>query len=193
MTVHVNGTRGTKRYTVPQMAQHLGITERAIRKRIERGSLAAKMVNGQYQITITDVPEEPNGDESVHIGRTAIGTSEPLRVRDNQGALIIREAIAPFVAELKTAHEEIGHLRTLLDLERERREATEEALKRYGHAEEAFFASTADKSPDPPQEAKRSVDGERPNNESVPSQKGAQSPEQSFWDRLKGIFIVGNR
>jgi len=43
---------GTMRYSVPEAARHLGISERAIRKRIEKGSLEAEMVAGHWVVTL---------------------------------------------------------------------------------------------------------------------------------------------
>ncbi len=174
--VHNGGMGGTQRFTVPQMARHLNISERAVRKRIERGTLAARMVQGQYQITVVAEPEEQNGTQSVPIGRTTIGTMEPLSVQENVAASIIREAIAPFLDELKIAHQEIGHLRTLLDAEYERRQFLEvalEATKIHEKGKENYSSFPAT------------------DNAHRGTEKPSESSAKGLWSQLKKVFTGG--
>ena len=60
---------GTVRYSVPQVARMLGISERAVRKQIATGKLTAERDGNRWTITLEDpnaVPEpEPSGTDTV--------------------------------------------------------------------------------------------------------------------------------
>jgi len=113
-------------------AAHLGITERAVRKRIGAGRLRGVQVDRRWLVYLpgTEPPGEP---ESVP---ERAGTPEqnrntnPVpgrRTGEDTAAAIIREAIAPFVAQLAATHEELGEARSELHHERTRREEAERA------------------------------------------------------------------
>jgi len=58
-TCGTNG--GTGRYSVPQAARYLGISERAVRKRIEAGTLAAERDGRQWVVFLAAVPDAVPG------------------------------------------------------------------------------------------------------------------------------------
>jgi len=118
---------------VPVAATHLGITERAVRKRIGAGRLRGVQIDRRWLVYLPGT--EPPGEPPPVPERT--GTPEPGRNtstvprgrtgEDTAAAAIIREAIAPFVAQLAATHEELGEARNELHHERTRREEAERA------------------------------------------------------------------
>ncbi len=62
MSNYTSGTSGgTVRYSVPQAARYLGISERAVRKRIQTGSLAAERDGRQWIVFLPAVPDAVPG------------------------------------------------------------------------------------------------------------------------------------
>ena len=93
---------GTTRYSVPQVARMLGISERAVRKQIESGKLHADRAGRRWIITLAE-PKSDQGSESC--GNPAIpedvtsGTEEePIEVDYRSGAT---EASQRYLAELR--------------------------------------------------------------------------------------------
>ena len=84
MSNHTGGTNGgTVRYSVPQAARYLGISERAVRKRIDAGTLAAERDGRQWVVFLVAVPDAvPSGtssDGEAVPGGTSGGTdAEPI-------------------------------------------------------------------------------------------------------------------
>lgn len=135
-------------------ASALGVSMNAVRKRINRKSIEAykDLTTGEWRVVIP-APATPldhprptrNGEWSQPT--PAMDTTTPA----TPAAAIIREAIAPFVADLKAAHERIGSLETELRIERDLHAATLAALTRaegqhepQAHAGEQFPTSTPD-------------------------------------------------
>jgi len=141
-------------------ASSLGVSMNAVRKRINRKSIEAykDLATGEWRVVIP-APTTPldhprptrNGEWSQPT--PAMDTTTPA----TPAAAIIREAIAPFVADLRAAHERIGTLETELRIERDLHAATLAALThaegRYApheHEAEQFLTS-------PTREAQRGV------------------------------------
>ncbi len=62
MSDQTGGTNGgTGRYSVPQAARYLGISERAVRKRIEAGTLAAERDGRQWVVFLGAIPDAVPG------------------------------------------------------------------------------------------------------------------------------------
>jgi len=122
----------TSAVPVPVAAAHLGITERAVRKRIGAGRLRGVQIDRRWLVYLPGT--EPPGEPPPVPERA--GTPEPYRntspvpgarTGEDTAAAIIREAIAPFVAQLAATHEELGEARNELHHERTRREEAERA------------------------------------------------------------------
>ena len=117
---------------VPVAAAHLGITERAVRKRIAAGRLRGVQIDRRWLVYLPGteppgkpepVPERAGTPEQDRNTNTVPGT----RGGEGTAAAIIREAIAPFVAQLAATHEELGEVHNELHHERTRREEAERA------------------------------------------------------------------
>ncbi len=117
LTPHEHGD-GSVPVPVPVAATYLGISERAVRKRIGAGTLRGVLVNRSWLVYLSSA--ETLGEARSGPERT--GTAGPdrnARVVPEGGteasiaAAIIREAIAPFVLELAATHEALGRERLL--------------------------------------------------------------------------------
>lgn len=113
-------------------AAHLGITERAVRKRIGAGRLHGVQVDRRWLVYLPGT--EPTGEPQPVPERTGrpeqdrnTSTVRGTRTGEGTAVAIIREAIAPFVAQLAATHEELGEARNELHHERTRREEAERA------------------------------------------------------------------
>jgi excisionase family DNA binding protein len=63
MSDTAGGTNGgTVRYSVPEAARYLGISERAVRKRIDAGTLAAERNGSRWVVFLKAVPGSVQGD-----------------------------------------------------------------------------------------------------------------------------------
>jgi len=116
---------GTDRYSVPEVARLLGISERAVRKRIDTGKMHAER-DGRNWVVILDKP--PIGTDG---GTSAVPVSEPISStiidadRQIQADVVLQRILAPFIEELGTVREELGATRNELQHERDRREEAE--------------------------------------------------------------------
>jgi len=116
---------GTDRHSVPEVARLLGISERAVRKRIDTGKMRAER-DGRNWVVILDKP--PIGTDG---GTSAVPVSEPMSTtiidadRQIQADVVLQRILAPFIEELGTVREELGATRNELEHERDRREEAE--------------------------------------------------------------------
>jgi hypothetical protein len=88
---------GTTRYSVPQVARLLGISERAVRKRITAGTLSAERTRTGWWVDMEAVPTEPSAvpaepspEPAAALGGTAVpggGTSTALTEAQRAEAL----------------------------------------------------------------------------------------------------------
>jgi hypothetical protein len=111
---------GTTRYSVPQVARLLGISERAVRKRITAGTLDAERTPTGWLVVLEAVPTVPSAvpgavpaEPSAALGGTV---AVPVPLPDGE-LVAVREALAH-------AHDEVAFLRSQLearDAELERR------------------------------------------------------------------------
>lgn len=150
-----DGTGGPRRYSVPQAARRLGISERAVRKRIDAGTVLA-VRDGR---TWTVILEEPNGGTDTAGSAVLAAPSEP-------GAAPRRSSAEPGTAG--TASIDLSPLVALVDsLTRRNAELTEAATIwqfRAGQLEERLKQLTAggpgagDAAPDRGQDAPGGVE-----------------------------------
>ena len=112
------GTQGdTGRYSVPEVARLLGISERAVRKRITAGTLPAERDGaGHWVVTLEAVPEAvpgavPGGPWG---GTAAVPGPEPIEGRYRVTPTEIEQAIertgAKYVADLQVLFDQVGAL-----------------------------------------------------------------------------------
>lgn len=107
-------------------AAHVGISEKALRRRVERGSLASLRVDGRMAVRVADLYAaglRPVGDTTVDTGyATPRGTSAHQATRGDHGG--DSSAIVVLVAQIAEQAETIGRMRVLT----ERAESTEREL-----------------------------------------------------------------
>jgi DNA-binding transcriptional MerR regulator len=173
-------------------ARSTGKHSRTLRYWISNGKLPATRGKGGMLVNLDDVRRiaaltgNENGRENkqnTSTERLSMEMSEGLSLssasvsqKENNISIIIRETLAPFIIDLREAHEEIGHLRTLLDAEYERRQFLEVALE----------ASVAN--------GKRGKD-DSPFPATNDAQTGIEKPPapstEGLWKRLKKVFTGG--
>ncbi len=115
--------------------------------------------------------ERPSMEMSEGLSLSSASVSQ----KENNISIIVGEMLAPFILELKQAHQEIGHLRALLDAEYERKQFLEAALEASvangkGEKDDSSFPATND------------------------VQTGTEKPSESsenLWSRLKKVFTGG--
>jgi hypothetical protein len=137
-------------YSVPAVARMLGISERAVRGRINRGSLAAEIAGGQWRIPLTALPEQkPEGgmsrgmsrgtsggmwDGEGGMGGISDGTDTVALIDARQQAqadAVLQRVLAPFIEQLAETNQELGRVRAERDAaiaERDRLQAAHDAL-----------------------------------------------------------------
>jgi len=113
--------------TIGEAARILGISENAVLQRIKRGTLPAKRDAAyKWRVVIGATDQQPTSDRPTdHADHAA------LRVQQEGAALVIREAIAPFIAELRATERRLGAMEEVLRMTEQRLGITEEEL----HAE----------------------------------------------------------
>jgi hypothetical protein len=114
-------------YSAPAVARMLGISERAVRGRIERGSLSAELTDGKWRIPISALPENenksgtrggmPNGtsrgvpDSGGGTGGISEGTDTASLIDARQQAqadAVLQRILAPFIEQLALTNRELG-------------------------------------------------------------------------------------
>lgn len=88
----VTGRSGTTRYSVPQMARLLGISERAVRKQIESGKLSADREGRRWIVTLA----EPVSDQDPELSGTS---AVPDKETNGTAAKPIEAAYRPMIEE----------------------------------------------------------------------------------------------
>ncbi len=134
---------GPIRYSVAVAAARLGISERAVRKRIQAGTLAAEPHGRTYWVYLQPGPEGPEGPEPgpVPLDRNGPepGPDRALSAeRETAVVNLVREMIEPFVKELGETKEQLGRVTAERDalqcrvdaLEARRRSAQDTAVLR---------------------------------------------------------------
>jgi hypothetical protein len=96
-------TEGEIRCSVPQAARLLGISERAVRKRIEAGTLAAERHPRGWEVIL------PPGVSGGTVGGTSPEPSEPLEAEYRVTGAAIEQAIT------RTAAQYAGDMRTIFE------------------------------------------------------------------------------
>jgi hypothetical protein len=104
-----DATGGDFVVSVADAAAALGISEGAVRKRIERGQLAGRKVHGQWRVVLnaTDVTRRDATDTTRHDEAPPVAVSPAATA---QLAAIRDEWLQPLVEQLKGQAEEIGRL-----------------------------------------------------------------------------------
>jgi hypothetical protein len=96
--------RGTgtapRRYSVPEVAGLLGISERAVRERITAGTLTAEKVEGAWQVELDAVPEAVRPEPQVPPIGTAGGTGTAALEAENAALRDERDWLRDRVEEL---------------------------------------------------------------------------------------------
>jgi len=146
---------GTDRHSVPEVARLLGISERAVRKRIDTGKMRAER-DGRNWVVILNKP--PIGTDG---GTSAVPVPEPMSTtiidadRQIQADVVLQRILAPFIEELGSVREELGATRNELHHERGQREQAErerdELRARLAASNEALPASETTAPPVPSQ------------------------------------------
>lgn len=125
---------GTQRYTVPQVARLLGISERAVRKRIDTGTLAAERDGRRWLVCLVAEPEpEPRGTTPEPNPEPNGTDAEPIEAdyRPVPGAAraqleaIRDEWLLPLVDRMAALEREAGMLTAERDAARHRAETAE--------------------------------------------------------------------
>lgn len=103
---------GTVRYSVPQAARRLGISERAVRKRIAAGTLHAERAGGRWWVWLEPEPvPEPGGTGSGTQAEPDGTDAEPIEARYRVTPAEIEHAIertgARYVADMRTLFAEL--------------------------------------------------------------------------------------
>ncbi len=196
---------------IAEAAAALGITANAVRKRVKRGSLVSyKAVSGEWRVVLPDndvsrydpvayprpSPNDvPRPGSATHVTGESWDTQPTppvsVTVQQQAAALVIREALAPFIAELGEVRETLGRERTYRQVaERER----DRALERVG-ALEARLAVPDVPDGDPAPIVPETLHAGRTGAEmesSVPPRNAAyggvqSSPRRSWWRVLLGL------
>ncbi len=177
--------------SVATAARSTGKHSRTLRYWISNGKLPATRGNGGMLVHMDDVRRiaaltgNENGKEnkqnisteslSMEMSESLSLSSASVSQKENNISIIVGEMLAPFILELKEAHQEIGHLRTLLDAEYERRQFLEVALEvsvvnGKGKKDDSSFPATNDVEKDTP---------------------GPPESSENLWSRLKKVFTGG--
>jgi len=188
-------------YSVPAVARMLGISERAIRGRIERGSLTAELTDGQWRIPISALPnDKPEGGT---LGGTSRGTpndvsgmggmadgmdTAPLvdARQQAQADAVLQRVLAPFIEQLTVTNQELGQVRAERDaalMERDRLR-DELGLVRSSVTPQAGTVTIQELPQDVSQVSQQS--GQTEHADST-GEKRPQHELKGFWQRLFGL------
>lgn len=91
---------GTIRLSVPEAARHLGISERAVRKRIEAGTLPAERDGSKWIVTVPITAEEAVPSEEV--------VEAVYQVTPEQITQAIEQTGAKYMTDLETIFDRVG-------------------------------------------------------------------------------------
>jgi hypothetical protein len=151
------------RATVEEAAKILGTSENAVRKRLERGTLASEKVDGVRYVLLldTDMPQHARGT-----------SGDPVTVMSGDLALI--------QAHLDSMQEQVGYLKAVV-------QTRDEELRRKDH----IIAALTERIPEleAPREASQTVRTapEGTGKGEVPSEARPPPTQRSFWARLFGL------
>jgi hypothetical protein len=167
--------------TIPEIARLLGISENAVLQRIKRGTLSANRDgNGKWRVVISHTDQRPTDDRPTnHQSNHPSGLDTekfPIQTQQESAALVIREAIAPFVERLEKVNQELGQIKAQKDA----------LLVRVLELETTLSMSSA--SPNAPQGTKGHDEQEMGRGDFIASERGIQSPNRSIIERLKRLF-----
>jgi len=168
---------GPRRVTVEDASRVLGISESAIRKRIERNTLRSVRENGTRYVLLEAVTTGHDTDTTRHVNETTADLST------TSTALI--DAKDETIAELRSRVE---------SLERQL-DARQEEIRRRDHLLAAALERIPELLPSPgtePQESPQTVAEDAGGSEPHPATQGRQEgaeprPERSWWRRWFGF------
>jgi hypothetical protein len=106
---------------ISEAARVLGVSVDAVRKRVQRRSVAAwKGADGRWRVILADADEGGTTRDAAVASGTIEGTAQVVTEtpRRTVGLAAVQELIAPFIADLGAVREELGR-------EKERRAAAE--------------------------------------------------------------------
>jgi hypothetical protein len=166
-TQHSSGMSPRLRATVEEAAKFLGTSENAVRKRIERGTLASEKVDGVRYVLLLD-------------------SGMPQHARDTAGssATDMSGDLALLQAHLDSMQEQVGYLKAVV-------QTRDEELRRKNHIIAALTERIPELEPakdSPPgrrESARTASDGTGKGE--VPSEESPTPTQRSFWARLFGL------
>ena len=196
---------------IAEAAAALGITANAVRKRVKRGSLVSyKAISGEWRVVLPDddvsrydpmAYPRPSPNDVPRCGSATQVTGESwgtqptppvsVTVQQQAAALVIREALAPFIAELGEVRETLGRERTYRQVAEQERDR---ALERVGTLEARLVVPDVPDS-DPAPVMPETLHARRMGAEmesSVSSRNAAYggvqpSPRRSWWRVILGL------
>jgi excisionase family DNA binding protein len=111
----MNGTMdgdnvGSERYSVPQAARRLGISERAVQILIEAGTLAAER-DGSHWVVLLAAPESAElGAGAAQSAGSSTSIDSEFRVTPSEIEQAIAHTAASYAADMRTMFDEVGRL-----------------------------------------------------------------------------------
>jgi len=130
----VNGTNGTGPGPVPtgplstkETATYLGITERAVRKRIHAGTLMGEQIAGQWVVYPHAVRQArpPRNSAQGRRAEEPRNRAEEPQAESGTAVAVMEQIVSPLVAHIALQTTQLGDLRELLGRERTLREVAE--------------------------------------------------------------------
>jgi len=146
------------RATVEEAARILGTSENAVRKRIERGTLASEKVDGVRYVLLLD------SDMPQHAADTAVDTAADMS-----------QDLALMQAHLDSMQEQVGYLKSVVH-------TRDEELRRKDH----IIAALTERIPEleAPRETSRSARTPSVDTGEVPSEEKPRPTQRSWLHRL---------
>ncbi len=138
----MNGTTGTGTGPVPtgplsvkDAALYLNITPRAVRKRIHAGTLMGEQIDGEWQVyphAIRQGRSLGNPAQGRRAGEPGSRAGEPpeFPAATTSAAVMMKQVLAPLIAQIGDLREEIGREKTLRSLAEYRADELEQQLAR---------------------------------------------------------------
>ena len=142
-TADAGTRRGTARYSVPEAARALGISERAVRKRIEAGTLHAERVGRAWSVALSAVPlAVPGAETTVLSAPGAVPSAVPTAPVPPSTA----PDLTPLVDHIARLEGEVRHLAEAATVWQVRAVQAEEQLKQLTAGDAIARAAPTDPS-----------------------------------------------
>jgi excisionase family DNA binding protein len=121
-------TNGRGSITVKEAAETLGITDRAVRLRIEKGTLRGGMVKGKWLVYLPLEPPLPSEHFHHSNGNGKYEAEVPPSNAETQLQQVMSSWLQPLVDQIGSLQREVGSLEAQLEQERKEKAALIEAL-----------------------------------------------------------------